>query len=64
MKALLIGLEVLTVHVKGYTGDHHQIIIRIDDPICIFCKGKFQKDSKSQEKLTQAVRHNKHCASL
>ena len=24
MKALLIGLKVLTVHVKGYAGDHHQ----------------------------------------
>ena len=24
MKALLMGLEVLTVHVKGYAGDYHQ----------------------------------------
>ena len=24
MKELLMGLEVLTVHVKGYAGDHRQ----------------------------------------
>ena len=32
------------------------IIRRVYDPICIFCsKDKFQKRSKSREKLTQAV---------
>ena len=30
--------------------------VRVYDPICIFCsKDKFQKGSKSREKLTQAV---------
>ena len=54
MKALLMGLEVLTVHVKGYAGDHHH---KQDFTIqsVFFCKGKFQKGPKSHEKLTQAV---------
>ena len=43
MKALQMRLEVLTVHVKGYIGDQHQIIIRSDDPICIFLQGQVPK---------------------
>lgn len=46
-------MEVLTVHVKGYAGDHHQMQEFMLQSV-VFCKGKFQKGPKSHEKLTQA----------
>ena len=54
MKALLMGLEVLTVHVKRLCR-RSSSEARVYAPICSFCKGKFQRGSKSHEKLTQTV---------
>ena len=60
MKALPEGLGVLTAHVKGYAGDHHQKQ-EITIQSASFCKGKFHKGSKSHESCA-AKGIPEHCA--
>ena len=62
MKALLEGLGVRTAHVKGYAGDHHQKQ-EITIQSVSFCKGKFQKGSKSHGSCA-AKGKPEHCATV
>ena len=61
MKALLEGLGVLTVHVKGHSDHHQKQEITIQS--VSFCKGKFHKGSKSHESCA-AKGIPEHCTTV